>query len=80
MQAYRVGERLYATQFHPEPTTRAFTERMAVYRDDGYFAAERLRDHRGTRARGIRHRARAAAARVRPRVRAATDRYAPAGG
>jgi GMP synthase (glutamine-hydrolysing) len=39
VQAYRVGERLYATQFHPEPTGRAFTERMAVYRDDGYFAA-----------------------------------------
>lgn len=39
VQAYRVGERLYATQFHPEPTTQAFTERMAVYRDDGYFAA-----------------------------------------
>jgi len=39
VQAYRVGERLYATQFHPEPTAAAFTERMAVYRDDGYFAA-----------------------------------------
>ena len=39
VQAYRVGDRLYATQFHPEPTGRAFTERMAVYRDDGYFAA-----------------------------------------
>lgn len=38
-QAYLVGDRLYATQFHPEPTTRDFTERMAVYRDDGYFAA-----------------------------------------
>ena len=38
-QAYRLGERLYATQFHPEPTGRAFTERMAVYRDDGYFDA-----------------------------------------
>ena len=37
VQAYRVGERLYATQFPPEPTTKAFTERMAVYRDDGYF-------------------------------------------
>lgn len=37
IQAYRVGDRLYATQFHPEPTTKAFTERMAVYRDDGYF-------------------------------------------
>jgi GMP synthase (glutamine-hydrolysing) len=39
VQAYRVGVRLYATQFHPEPTPRAFTERMAVYRDDGYFPA-----------------------------------------
>jgi GMP synthase (glutamine-hydrolysing) len=39
VQAYRVGDRLYATQFHPEPTGQAFTERMAVYRDDGYFAA-----------------------------------------
>lgn len=39
VQGYRVGDRLYATQFHPEPTTKAFTERMAVYRDDGYFAA-----------------------------------------
>lgn len=39
VQAFRLGERLYATQFHPEPTGRAFTERMAVYRDDGYFAA-----------------------------------------
>ncbi|MDQ7878186.1 GMP synthase [Microbacterium sp. QXD-8] len=37
IQAYRVGDRLYATQFHPEPTTKAFTERMAAYRDDGYF-------------------------------------------
>ncbi len=39
VQAYRVGDRLYATQFHPEPTGPAFTERMAVYRDDGYFTA-----------------------------------------
>ncbi|TQJ29826.1 glutamine amidotransferase-related protein [Microbacterium sp. SLBN-146] len=39
VQAYRAGDRLYATQFHPEPTAKAFTERMAVYRDDGYFAA-----------------------------------------
>jgi GMP synthase (glutamine-hydrolysing) len=39
VQAYRVGDRLYATQFHPEPTTRDFTERMAVYRNDGYFDA-----------------------------------------
>lgn len=37
VQAYRVGDRLYATQFHPEPTGVAFTERMAIYRNDGYF-------------------------------------------
>ena len=40
VQAYRVGDRLYATQFHPEPTTHAFTARMAIYRNDGYFPAE----------------------------------------
>lgn len=40
VQAYVVGDHLYATQFHPEPTTKAFTERMAVYRDDGYFEAD----------------------------------------
>ncbi len=37
VQAYRVGERLYATQFHPELTARDFTERMVFYRDAGYF-------------------------------------------
>ncbi len=40
VQAYRYGDHLYATQFHPEPTAEAFAERMAVYRDDGYFASE----------------------------------------
>lgn len=39
VQSYAVGDTLYATQFHPEPTTRAFTERMVVYRNDGYFDA-----------------------------------------
>lgn len=39
VQAYRVGDRLYATQFHPEPTPQDFTERMTVYRNDGYFDA-----------------------------------------
>lgn len=37
VQAYRVGDRLWATQFHPEPTPRDFTARMTVYRDAGYF-------------------------------------------
>lgn len=40
VQAYRVGEHLYATQFHPEPTPRDFAARMAVYRDAGYFDAD----------------------------------------
>jgi GMP synthase (glutamine-hydrolysing) len=40
VQAYRYGDRLYATQFHPEASTKAFAERMAIYRDDGYFASE----------------------------------------
>jgi GMP synthase (glutamine-hydrolysing) len=40
VQAYRVGDRLWATQFHPEPTPQAFTERMAIYRNDGYFPPE----------------------------------------
>ncbi len=39
VQAFRVGDRLYATQFHPEPTAQAFVDRMAVYRNDGYFDA-----------------------------------------
>ncbi|MDJ1115487.1 glutamine amidotransferase-related protein [Microbacterium dauci] len=39
VQAYRVGDRLYATQFHPEPTGAAFTERMTIYRNHGYFEA-----------------------------------------
>lgn len=37
VQAYRVGERLWATQFHPEATPGPFTQRMAFYRDGGYF-------------------------------------------
>ncbi|QAY59493.1 GMP synthase [Microbacterium protaetiae] len=40
VQAYRVGDRLYATQFHPESTPLPFTQRMAFYRDGGYFDAE----------------------------------------
>lgn len=40
VQAYRAGAGLWATQFHPEPTTNAFVERMVVYRDAGYFDAD----------------------------------------
>lgn len=37
VQAYRVGKRLYATQFHPEVTPQDFVDRMAYYRTTGYF-------------------------------------------
>jgi len=40
VQAFRIGDRLYATQFHPEPTGVAFTERMTIYRNHGYFDAD----------------------------------------
>lgn len=40
VQAYRVGERLWATQFHPEPTPRDFADRMDYYRTGGYFDPE----------------------------------------
>ena len=39
VQMFRVGRAAYATQFHPEPTAKAFAERMDVYRNDGYFDA-----------------------------------------
>lgn len=39
VQAYRVGERLHATQFHPEASPQDFADRMAVYRASGYFDA-----------------------------------------
>lgn len=37
VQAYRVGETLYAAQFHPEPTPQDFADRMTFYRNNGYF-------------------------------------------
>lgn len=40
VQAYRVGDRLWATQFHPEPSPRDFADRMTFYRDNGYFSNE----------------------------------------
>ncbi|WP_460802041.1 glutamine amidotransferase-related protein [Microbacterium sp. GXF6406] len=40
VQAYRVGDRLYAAQFHPEPSPRDFADRMTFYRNNGYFAAD----------------------------------------
>ncbi|WP_206475969.1 gamma-glutamyl-gamma-aminobutyrate hydrolase family protein [Microbacterium sp. KRD172] len=39
VQAYRAGTRLYATQFHPEPSPQDFANRMTFYRNNGYFDA-----------------------------------------
>ena len=38
VQAFRVGENVYATQFHPELTVEGIVTRIRVYRDYGYFA------------------------------------------
>ncbi|MGW8483209.1 glutamine amidotransferase-related protein [Microbacterium sp. NPDC055903] len=42
VQAYRVGARLYATQFHPEPSPQDFADRMTFYRTKGYFDPTRF--------------------------------------
>lgn len=44
VQAYRVGDRLYATQFHPEPSPRDFADRMVFYRTTGYFDPDAFDD------------------------------------
>ena len=37
VQAFRIGERVYATQFHPELDVEGLVTRIEVYRDYGYF-------------------------------------------
>jgi GMP synthase (glutamine-hydrolysing) len=37
VQAFRVGENVYATQFHPELDVEGICTRIAVYRHHGYF-------------------------------------------
>ncbi|MDO5533287.1 MAG: glutamine amidotransferase [Propionibacteriaceae bacterium] len=37
VQAYRVGDRAYVTQFHPELDVDRLVERMEIYRNAGYF-------------------------------------------
>jgi GMP synthase (glutamine-hydrolysing) len=44
VQIYRVGHRVYATQFHPEVSTADFVARAQVYRHHGYFPASELRE------------------------------------
>ncbi|WP_432482291.1 glutamine amidotransferase [Kineococcus esterisolvens] len=37
VQAFRVGEHQYATQFHPELDVEGIVQRVTVYRGSGYF-------------------------------------------
>jgi GMP synthase (glutamine-hydrolysing) len=38
VQMFRVGENVYATQFHPEGDAEEFMLRIEIYRNHGYFA------------------------------------------
>ena len=40
VQAFRIGSRVYATQFHPELDVAGLCTRIGVYRHHGYFAPE----------------------------------------
>lgn len=37
VQAFRIGTRVYATQFHPELDARGLAERIRIYQHAGYF-------------------------------------------
>ena len=54
VQAFRVGTRVYATQFHPELDVEGLITRVTAYRDDGYFPPDELdRVIAAVRATGI---------------------------
>jgi GMP synthase (glutamine-hydrolysing) len=40
VQAFRIGEHVYATQFHPELDATGLRTRIEVYKHAGYFAAD----------------------------------------
>ena len=40
VQMFRVGENVYATQFHPEGDSEGFTVRIHAYKHHGYFKTE----------------------------------------
>lgn len=40
VQMFRVGDNVYATQFHPEADAEVFKVRINVYREHGYFPPE----------------------------------------
>ncbi len=42
VQMFRVGENVYATQFHPEGDAEGFSLRVHAYKNHGYFAPEEV--------------------------------------
>lgn len=44
VQMFRVGEHLYATQFHPELDQDGLLERLAIYSHHGYFSEDEAED------------------------------------
>ncbi|MFT4281845.1 glutamine amidotransferase [Microbacterium sp.] len=42
VQMFRVGQNVYATQFHPELDVAGITTRIHAYADHGYFGADEL--------------------------------------
>ena len=40
VEMFRVGEHVYATQFHPEGDSEGFTLRINIYKHNGYFPPE----------------------------------------
>jgi len=44
VQAFRIGENVYATQFHPELTVPGIIARIRVYRDYGYYEPAEMED------------------------------------
>jgi GMP synthase (glutamine-hydrolysing) len=56
VQAFRVGNNVYATQFHPELDADGICTRIDVYKDYGYFAPEAAESMKVTaRQRNIEH-------------------------
>lgn len=44
VQAFRVGSRVYATQFHPELDTERLAQRIRIYAHHGYFHPDEMDD------------------------------------
>jgi GMP synthase (glutamine-hydrolysing) len=44
VQMFRIGQNIYATQFHPEADAQEFILRINTYKNHGYFAPEESED------------------------------------